>query len=77
MWCTYKGKENKPTGLNRWFSENGLVSAVGLGINNKSDGYQPTVKVTDKTPTTFNVLTEKQIEKASQEQGNNWYCEEM
>ena len=27
---TYKGKENKPSGLNRWFSENGLINVEGL-----------------------------------------------
>ena len=27
---TYKGKENKSSGLNRWFSENGLINVEGL-----------------------------------------------
>ena len=29
---TYKGKENKSSGLNRWFNENGLTNVVTLVI---------------------------------------------
>ena len=28
---TYKGKENKSSGLNRWFRENGSINVVKLG----------------------------------------------
>ena len=64
---TYKGKENKSSGLNRWFNEKWTNQRGGTGYKNKSDVYRPTVKVNDKTPTTFNELTKKQIEKARQE----------
>ena len=30
---TYKGKENKSSGLNRWFSEHGLINVVGQDAN--------------------------------------------
>ena len=42
-----------------------------VGYKYKSDIYRPTVKVTDKTPTTFNELTNKQIERARQEKSKN------
>ena len=53
--------------MNRWFSEKWSNQRGGTGYKSKSDVYRPTVKVNDKTPTTFNELTKKQIEKARQE----------
>ena len=64
---TYKGKENKSSGLNLWFDSKWRNQRGEEGYKYKSDVYRPTVKVNDKTPTTFNELTKKQIEKARQE----------
>ena len=61
---TYKGKENKSSGLNRWFNEKWTNQRGETGYKNKSDVYRPTVKVNKDTPTTFKELTQEQIEKA-------------
>ena len=60
----YIGKENKSSGLNRWFKEKWVNSRVEVGYKNKSDVYRPTVRVSKDTPTTFKELTKEQIEKA-------------
>ena len=64
---TYKGKENKSSGLNRWFNEKWTNQRGETGYKNKSDVYRPTVKVNKDTPTTFKELTKEQIEKAKKE----------
>ena len=64
---TYKGKKNDNTGLTKWHREKWTNQRGETGYKNKSDVYRPTVKVNDKTPTAFNELTKKQIEKARQE----------
>ena len=63
----YKGKENKSSGLNRWFKENWKSQRGEVGYKYKSDVYRPTVKVNKDTPTTFKELTKEQIEKARKE----------
>ena len=63
----YIGKENKSSGLNRWFKEKWVNSRGELGYKNKSDVYRPTVRVNKNTPTTFNELTKEQIKKAQTE----------
>ena len=50
---TYKGKENKSSGLNLWFDSKWRNQRGEEGYKYKSDVYRPTVKVNDKTPTTF------------------------
>ena len=64
---TYKGKENKSSGLNLWFDSKWRNQRGEEGYKYKSDLYRPTVKVHDKTPTTFKELTKEQIEKAKKE----------
>ena len=63
----YKGKENKSSGLNLWFDSKWRNQRGEEGYKYKSDVYRPTVKVNDKTPTTFKELTKEQIEKAKKE----------
>ena len=46
----------------KWTNQRGEV-----GYKYKSDVYRPTVKISKETPTTFNELTNKQIERARQE----------
>ena len=64
---TYLGKKNDNTGLTKWHKEKWTNQDGETGYKSKSDVYRPTVKVNDKTPTTFNELTKKQIEKARKE----------
>ena len=63
----YIGKENKSSGLNRWFKEKWVNSRGEVGYKNKSDVYRPTVRVNKDTPTTFKELTKEQIKKAQSE----------
>ena len=63
----YIGKENKSSGLNRWFKEKWVNSRGEEGYKNKSDVYRPTVRVNKNTPTTFKELTKEQVKKAQAE----------
>ena len=63
----YSGKKNKNEGLNLWFKSKWLNQNGQVGYHSKSDVYRPTVKVNDKTPTTFQELTKKEIERARRE----------
>ena len=63
----YIGKENKSSGLNRWFKEKWVNSRGEVGYKNKNDVYRPTVRVNKDTPTTFKELTKEQIKKAQAE----------
>ena len=63
----YIGKENKSSGLNRWFKEKWVNSRGEVGYKNKNDVYRPTVRVNKDTPITFNELTKEQIKKAQAE----------
>ena len=63
----YIGKENKSSGLNRWYREKWLNSRGEIGYKSASDIYRPTVKVNKNTPTTFKELTKEQIKKAQAE----------
>jgi hypothetical protein len=59
----YNGnKEN--SNLKRWFNEKWTNQRGEIGYKNKSDVYRPTIRINDKTPTTFNELTKNQIKKA-------------
>jgi hypothetical protein len=55
-------KEN--SNLKRWFNEKWTNQRGEIGYKNKSDVYRPTIRINDKTPTTFNELTKTQIKKA-------------
>ena len=60
----YIGKENKSSGLNRWFREKWVNSRGEVWFKHKSDVYRPTVKVNKDTPKTFKELTDKEIKEA-------------
>ena len=51
----------------RWFNEKWTNQRGEIGYKNKSDVYRPTIRINDKTPTTFNELTKNQITKAKKE----------
>ncbi len=62
----YKG--NKQTSnLKRWFDEKWMNQRGEVGYKKKGDIYRPTIRVNDKTPTTFNELTKNQIIRAKEE----------
>ena len=63
----YIGKENKSSGLNRWFKEKWRSQDGKIGYKSKSDIYRPTVRVNKDTPTTFSELSAKQIKNAQKE----------
>ena len=62
----YSGsKEN--SNLKRWFDERWQNQRGETGYQKKTDVYRPTIRINDKTPTTFNELTKNQIKKAMNE----------
>ena len=62
----YSGtKEN--SNLKRWFDEKWQNQRGEIGYQKKTDVYRPTIRINDKTPTTFNELTKNQIKKAINE----------
>jgi hypothetical protein len=62
----YSGsKEN--SNLKRWFDERWQNQRGETGYQKKTDVYRPTIRVNNKTPTTFNELTKIQIKKAMNE----------
>ena len=61
---TYEGKENKSSGLNRWFKEKWKTQDGKIGYKKKSDIYRPSVRVNKDTPTTHKELSAEQIKKA-------------
>tara|TARA_B110000459_G_C16564735_1_gene473350 strand:- start:368 stop:1285 length:918 start_codon:yes stop_codon:yes gene_type:complete len=54
----------KNNSLKRWFNEKWKNQRSGIGYKYKSDVYRPTVRINNKTPNTFNELTNTQIKKA-------------
>ena len=64
---TYTGKEKKDEGLNLWFRSEWKNQRGETGYKYKSDVYRPTIRINKDTPTTFNELTKKEIEKARRE----------
>ena len=61
-------KSSKATSnLKRWFDEKWTNQRGEIGYKNKSDVYRPTIRINNKTPTTFNELTKTQIIKAKKE----------
>ena len=67
---TYSGKEDVNIGLNRWFAEKWKNQRGEVGYKYKSDVYRPTIRVTKDTPTTFNELNKKQIDRARKEKAS-------
>ena len=49
----YKGSK-ATSNLKRWFDEKWTNQRGEIGYKNKSDVYRPTIRINDKTPTTFN-----------------------
>ena len=62
----YRGNKTN-SNLKRWFNEKWTNQRGEIGYKNKSDIYRPTIRINDKTPTTFNELTKNQITKAKKE----------
>ena len=67
----YSGDKTKDAPLNRWFSERCVNQRGEVGYKYPSDIYRPTVKVNSKTPTTFQELTTKEIERARREKAKD------
>lgn len=63
---SYIGDRNN-SNLKRWFSEEWKNQNNGVGYNKKGDVYRPTIRINNKTPTTFKELTKEQIKKAQKE----------
>jgi hypothetical protein len=61
----YGNKEN--SNLKRWFDEKWRNQRGEVGYKKKGDIYRPTIRINEKTPTTFNELTSRQIIKAKKE----------
>jgi len=62
----YRGNKTN-SNLKRWFNEKWTNQRGEIGYKNKSDVYRPTIRINNKTPTTFNELTKNQIIKAKKE----------
>ena len=62
----YRGNKTN-SNLKRWFDEKWTNQRGEIGYKNKSDVYRPTVRINNKTPTTFNELSKNQIIKAKKE----------
>jgi len=63
----YKGTNTKKRGLSRWFAEKWTNQRGEVGYKNKNDVYRPSLRITKKTPKTFDELTKKQINRARSE----------
>ena len=62
----YTGDKSN-SNLKRWFDEKWRSDTGKVGYSNKSSVYRPTVRVNNKTPTTFQELSRSQIERAKKE----------
>ena len=62
----YTGDRNN-SNLRKWFLEQWTNQRGEIGYKNKGDIYRPTIRINNKTPTTFNELTKEQIKKAQKE----------
>lgn len=60
-------KSTEKKGLKRWFAEIWTNQRGKVGYKYKSDVYRPTVRINEKTPTTFSELTQKEISNARNE----------
>ena len=68
---TYSGKKDKDDGLPLWFASKWKNQRGEVGYKFKSDVYRPTVRINSKTPTTFQELTTKEIERARREKAKD------
>ena len=62
----YKGSKQN-SNLKRWFDEKWMNQRGEVGYKKKGDIYRPTIKINEKTPTTFSELSKQQIERAKKE----------
>ena len=62
----YKGNKDV-SNLGRWFKEKWTNQNGEIGYTKKGDVCRPTIRINNKTPTTFNELTKNQIKKAQEE----------
>lgn len=60
----YIGRKTKKVGLKRWFSEKWVNQRGEVGYKYKNDIYRPSVRITRKTPITYNELSRNDIKKA-------------
>jgi len=67
----YEGKKKTDKGLSRWFDEVWLNQRGEVGYKKKNDVYRPTKKISKDTPTTFQELSKKELEKAMKEKGKS------
>ena len=63
----YEGSKKKDAPLTRWFQEDWKSDTGQYGYTDKSSVYRPTIRVSDKTPKTFDELSEEDIKKAKKE----------
>ena len=63
----YYSGSRQNSNLKRWFDEKWRSDSGYIGYKKKDDVYRPTIRINDKTPTTFNELTKNQINKAKKE----------
>ena len=63
-------QDRKEKQIYRWMNEKWTKQRGEIGYKYKSDSFRPTVKISKETPTTFNELANKQIERARKEKAN-------
>lgn len=54
----------KNSNLHRWYLEKWQNQRGDIGYKKEGDIYRPTIRINNKTPITFNELTNNQIKKA-------------
>ncbi len=59
--------DRQNSNLKRWFNEKWRNQRGEIGYKQKGDVYRPTIRINDKTPTTFNELSISQIQRAKNE----------
>ena len=64
---TYSGKPDINSGISKWMRERWVNVRGDTGYKFKSDIYRPTIRINDKTPTTYQELTKEEIERARRE----------
>ena len=60
----YIGQTPKKEGLSRWFMENWKSDTGKYKYSSKSSVYRPSIRITNKTPTTFSELSKKELKHA-------------
>ena len=67
----YEGGKKNNEGLSRWFAEKWTNQRGEVGYKKPGDVYRPNIKISSKTPKTFNELSKKEITKAMKEKKKN------